>query len=282
MDESDPPEAFADVNEAVDEEWAAETTPYERVRSVVAHTYSPVSAADVAEEARTAPKTARKHLTSLAEEGFVETATGDHGATLYRRSPESLVADRTTRTLLAGDDPDDGADPRRSAMSSWRWSRTRPPNSTTTSPSSKSRSTTACVPPRAPGSTSSGRPETSTSSTTRTPRAWTSAGEPPTRRRLPSGRRGRPLPPAAGRERRSRRGRGVLHRPVGGATGRPRRLQALAGRLPRGVVRAAERRGQPAVDGRSPRLGRTPVGLGTAEGAPPRPSPLQTRPTVSR
>jgi hypothetical protein len=52
MDDRNPPEAFTDVNEAVGEEWAAETTPYERVRAVVAQTYSPVSADAVADEAR--------------------------------------------------------------------------------------------------------------------------------------------------------------------------------------------------------------------------------------
>ncbi|WP_262174702.1 DUF7342 family protein [Haloarcula laminariae] len=99
MDDRDPPEEFADVNKAVGEEWEAETTPYERIRRVVAHTYSPVSADAVADDAQTAPKTARKHLNTLAEEGFVETETGEHGATLYRRSPESLVVEQAADIL---------------------------------------------------------------------------------------------------------------------------------------------------------------------------------------
>jgi DNA-binding IscR family transcriptional regulator len=99
MDASGPPEKFADVNEAVGDEWEAETTPYERIRHVVAHTYSPVSADAVADDARTAPKTARKHLNTLAEEGFVETETGEHGGTLYRRSPESLVVEQAADIL---------------------------------------------------------------------------------------------------------------------------------------------------------------------------------------
>jgi DNA-binding IscR family transcriptional regulator len=99
MDDRDPPEEFADVNEAVGDEWEAETTPYERIRHVIAHTYSPVSADAVAEDARTAPKTARKHLNTLAEEGFVKTETGRHGGTLYRRSPESLVVEQATDIL---------------------------------------------------------------------------------------------------------------------------------------------------------------------------------------
>lgn len=99
MDDQDPPEEFAEINEAVGEEWEAETTPYERIRHVIAHTYSPVSADAVAEDARTAPKTARKHLNTLAEEGFVETETGKHGGTLYRRSPESLVVEQAVDIL---------------------------------------------------------------------------------------------------------------------------------------------------------------------------------------
>lgn len=59
MDDGGPPGAFEDVNEAVGAEWEAETTPYERVRHVIEHAYDSVSAETVAEEARTAPKTAR-------------------------------------------------------------------------------------------------------------------------------------------------------------------------------------------------------------------------------
>lgn len=99
MDDRDPPEAFTDVNEAVGEEWAAETTPSERVRAVVARTYSPVSADAVADEARTSPKTARKHLEALAREGFVTTEPGEYGATTYRRSSESLVVEQAAALL---------------------------------------------------------------------------------------------------------------------------------------------------------------------------------------
>jgi DNA-binding IscR family transcriptional regulator len=99
MNNRGPPEEFADVNEAVGEEWESETTPYERIRHVIAHTYSSVSAESVADDARTAPKTARKHLNTLADEGFVETTTGEHGGTLYRRSPESLVVEQAADIL---------------------------------------------------------------------------------------------------------------------------------------------------------------------------------------
>lgn len=91
---SDPPDEYEDVNETVAEEWVSETTPYDRVRQTIAHTYEPVSAGAVAEDAQTTPKTARKHLDSLADEGFVVTAAGDRGGTAYRRSPESLVVEQ--------------------------------------------------------------------------------------------------------------------------------------------------------------------------------------------
>jgi len=99
MNDRTPPEPFDDVDEAVGAEWEADTTPYERGRHVVARTYSATSAAAVAEDARTTPKTARKHLETLAEEGFVVTGTGENGATTYRRSPESLVVEQAADIL---------------------------------------------------------------------------------------------------------------------------------------------------------------------------------------
>jgi len=93
------PDEFKDINEAVGEEWESETTPYERIRRVIAHRYMPVSADAVAEDARTSPKTARKHLNTLAEEGFVVTAAGEHGGIVYRRSPESLVVEQAADIL---------------------------------------------------------------------------------------------------------------------------------------------------------------------------------------
>jgi DNA-binding IscR family transcriptional regulator len=93
------PDEFADINESVEDDWEAETTPYERVRHVIAHTYTAVSADIVAEDALTSPKTARKHLNALADEGFVVTSTGEHGGTTYRRSPESLVVEQAADIL---------------------------------------------------------------------------------------------------------------------------------------------------------------------------------------
>jgi len=93
------PDEFENINEAVSEEWVSETTPYERVRHVIAHTYESVSVDAIADDARTSPKTARKHLNVLANEGFVVTATGEHGGTTYRRSPESLVVEQAADIL---------------------------------------------------------------------------------------------------------------------------------------------------------------------------------------
>jgi len=93
------PDEFEDINEVVSEEWVSETTPYERVRHVIAHTYESVSVDAIADDARTSPKTARKHLNALANEGFVVTATGEHGGTTYRRSPESLVVEQAADIL---------------------------------------------------------------------------------------------------------------------------------------------------------------------------------------
>lgn len=79
MTEPEPPDPYEDVNEAVKEEWRAETTPAERVKSVIRDTYSPVSAETVADDALTTTKTARKHLETLADDGFVTTSHGTHG-----------------------------------------------------------------------------------------------------------------------------------------------------------------------------------------------------------
>lgn len=93
------PDPFEDLNRAVREEWRAETTPYERIREVASRTYTPIDAERLADDACTSPKTARKHLDSLADGGFVDTMTGAHGATLYRRSAESLVVEQASDVL---------------------------------------------------------------------------------------------------------------------------------------------------------------------------------------
>lgn len=99
MPEMPAPEPFTDINDAVVAEWKEETTPYTRVREVVSTIYTPQPVDTVATRAHVSEKTARKHLNTLAADGFVSTAAGDHGATLYRRSSESLVVEQATTIL---------------------------------------------------------------------------------------------------------------------------------------------------------------------------------------
>ena len=85
------------VDESVDD-WVTATTPRERVHSIAERSYDPVSADEVADRAETTPKTARKHLEELAQEGFLtRTAQPDRQATLYRRSPTSLVTEEAAQ-----------------------------------------------------------------------------------------------------------------------------------------------------------------------------------------
>jgi len=50
MSDRTSPDEFEDINEAVSEEWVSETTPYERVRHVLAHTYESLSVDAVADD----------------------------------------------------------------------------------------------------------------------------------------------------------------------------------------------------------------------------------------
>jgi predicted ArsR family transcriptional regulator len=90
----------AEVNERVTEEWTADTTPGERVHTVMRRTYDPQSVATIAERALTSETTARKHLSVLAEDGFVEavSVSGERG-TRYKRAPRSVVLERAHQIL---------------------------------------------------------------------------------------------------------------------------------------------------------------------------------------
>jgi len=89
-----------DVNERVAEEWKADTTPGERVRSIMRRTYEPQSVATIAERALTTETTARKHLSILADDGFVEAvSTPEERGTCYKRAPRSLVLERAQQIL---------------------------------------------------------------------------------------------------------------------------------------------------------------------------------------
>jgi len=82
------------VNETVVAEWKADTTPFDRVRTVMKRTYTPHLAPEIAERAETTPTTARKHLRTLAENGFVDTVPAGGDTIQYKRSNESLVLEQ--------------------------------------------------------------------------------------------------------------------------------------------------------------------------------------------
>lgn len=90
----------ADVNERVTEEWKADTSPGERVRTVMKRTYDPQPVATIAERALTSETTARKHLDVLAKDGFVEAVSpSDEHGTWYKRAPRSVVLERAQQIL---------------------------------------------------------------------------------------------------------------------------------------------------------------------------------------
>lgn len=82
-----------DVNEAVVEEWTAETTAFDRVTSVVDTTTEPAFAAEIADQAAVSEPTARRHLTSLAEVGRIDAVAAAQGTT-YKRSPSTVAMRR--------------------------------------------------------------------------------------------------------------------------------------------------------------------------------------------
>ena len=86
-----------DVNEAVVEEWKAETSPFDRVREVLTATTSFQYAGEIADRAHVSEPSARKHLKALADAGFAETETAGKG-TRFKRSRE-FVAMRRMREL---------------------------------------------------------------------------------------------------------------------------------------------------------------------------------------
>jgi DNA-binding MarR family transcriptional regulator len=89
-----------DVNKRVTEEWVEETTPGERVHTVMKRTYEPQTVATIAERAQTTPTTARKHLRRLVEDGFVDEITfDDDRGSWYKRANRSVVLERAHRLL---------------------------------------------------------------------------------------------------------------------------------------------------------------------------------------
>ncbi|GAB7095236.1 winged helix-turn-helix domain-containing protein [Halolamina litorea] len=87
-----------DVNEAVEEEWVEETTPFDRVYEIIQRVYDPASAREIADRARVSPTTARKHLRTLARAGEVATSQ-DGQTTQYRRSETAIVTEHAQALL---------------------------------------------------------------------------------------------------------------------------------------------------------------------------------------
>lgn len=98
-------ETQMDVNEAAEAAWAADSTPFERVKSIISHTHEYQSATVIADRARVSTPTARKHLESLVRSGYVVPREGRPRE--YTRNPDQRrferiqqLADRYTRDEL--------------------------------------------------------------------------------------------------------------------------------------------------------------------------------------
>ncbi|SIS21416.1 DUF7342 family protein [Natronorubrum thiooxidans] len=81
------------VNEAVMEEWVAETTPFDRVREVLLTTTSFQYASAITERAHVSEPSARKHLKTLADSSLAEIDDTGQG-TRYKRSRETVAMSR--------------------------------------------------------------------------------------------------------------------------------------------------------------------------------------------
>lgn len=95
MTAADPPYELweGDVNEAVVEEWKADTTTFDRVQHVSDVTTEPQAVSTIAERAHVSEPTARKYLSMLAETGRVKAIKTDSG-TRYMRAPQMLAMKR--------------------------------------------------------------------------------------------------------------------------------------------------------------------------------------------
>jgi len=89
-----------DVNDRAREEWVADTTPRERVRSIMRRTYDSESVSTIAERALVSSEVARENLDGLADGGFVEEVDGGR----YRRSPESVTREHAEQIIENVDD----------------------------------------------------------------------------------------------------------------------------------------------------------------------------------
>ncbi len=98
-------EEWDDINEYVEEQWKAETTPFERVYEVLETTHEGESAAVIAERALVSEPTARRHCTALVNTGFAITEQ-DGRTTRYKRDEDRILMTRI-RDLRERTDRDD-------------------------------------------------------------------------------------------------------------------------------------------------------------------------------
>jgi len=82
-----------EINEAVVEEWKAETSPFERVKEVLLATTTYEYAKSIADRARVSEPSARKHLNTLTDAGFAQSDESGRG-TRYKRSRETVAMGR--------------------------------------------------------------------------------------------------------------------------------------------------------------------------------------------
>jgi hypothetical protein len=93
MAEENPDLWEGDINEAVVEEWKAETTPFERVQEDIRTTSTPQYAREIGERPRVSEPTSRTHLKRLVKTGHAETAGTGQG-TQYKRSRQTIAMSR--------------------------------------------------------------------------------------------------------------------------------------------------------------------------------------------
>lgn len=86
-------ETWNDVNEHVEAEWKAETTPFERVYEIIEQTHDGQSAAEIADRALVSEPTARQYCKTLVNTGFAE-AKPSGQTTLYKRNSDRVLMSR--------------------------------------------------------------------------------------------------------------------------------------------------------------------------------------------
>lgn len=86
------------INESAIDEWVSETSPFERIHTVLRRSYEPQSVGETARRARVDKQTARRHLQHLVDSGVVTKVEAPANSECgYRRSPESIILEHATQ-----------------------------------------------------------------------------------------------------------------------------------------------------------------------------------------